>query len=576
MSDYLMVAAIDFGTAYSGYAFSTIANFKLDPLKIHANQAWNAGGKQLLSLKTPTCLLLNGRKQLVSFGYEAENAYAELVLDDKHHDHYYFSRFKMKLYNDKGLTEDMKLEDVTGKSLLAIKVFGLSIQALTSHMRKLLENEGTDIKPREIKWVLTVPAIWPDSAKQFMRKSAEKAGINHDQLCIALEPEAASIHCQYLPTEKLKGASEGFTMAGTRQKYMVIDLGGGTADITVHEKMSNGHLKELCHASGGDCGGTSIDNAFIQMIVKILGEPMIKFLKQKDPSAYLDLLREFETVKRRIETDTTGKVNMTIPFTTINSLCESHQDETFSSMIQSSPFASKIALRGDKMRVDADVMKSLFDKTINKIVFLIKDVLRKPAAKNVPLLLLVGGFAECPLVQAAIKRNFPNKRIIIPEDADISVLKGAVLFGHKPDYIASRVMRFSYGTDIAPLFDPEKHKQHQKYTFNGEDRCKNIFYEIIKQNESVPIGTKVNHSYCTTVSNQTAMGFMMYASNKEKPMYVDEDGCVLIGTTEIKIPLPSEEKRYVSVEYIFGNTEISMTATEELYGTNCEATFKLI
>jgi hypothetical protein len=57
---------------------------------------------------------------------------------------------------------------------------------------------------------------------------------------------------------------------------------------------------------------------------------------------------------------------------------------------------------------------------------------------------------------------------------------------------------------------------------------------------------------------------MIYASNKKKPMYVDEDGCVLIGKTEIKIPLPSEETRDVSVEYIFGNTEISMTATEEL------------
>ena len=44
---------------------------------------------------------------------------------------------------------------------------------------------------------------------------------------------------------------------------------GGTADITVHKKLLNGHLKELCHASGGDCGGTSVDNAFIQMIVKI-------------------------------------------------------------------------------------------------------------------------------------------------------------------------------------------------------------------------------------------------------------------------------------------------------------------
>jgi molecular chaperone DnaK (HSP70) len=74
---------------------------------------------------------------------------------------------------------------------------------------------------------------------------------------------------------------------------------GGTADITVHEKISNGHLKELCHASGGDCGGTSIDNALIQMIVKILGPSIITLLKQEDPTAYLDLLREFETVKQK-------------------------------------------------------------------------------------------------------------------------------------------------------------------------------------------------------------------------------------------------------------------------------------
>ena len=53
-----------------------------------------------------------------------------------------------------------------------------------------------------------------------------QAEINNDQLCIALEPEAASIHCQYLPTKKLQGASEGFTMTGVGQKYMVIDLGG--------------------------------------------------------------------------------------------------------------------------------------------------------------------------------------------------------------------------------------------------------------------------------------------------------------------------------------------------------------
>jgi hypothetical protein len=60
---------------------------------------------------------------------------------------------------------------------------------------------------------------------------------------------------------------------------------GGTSDITVHGKISNGHLEKLCHASGGDCGGTSIDNAFVQMIVKILGAPLINLVKQEDPTA---------------------------------------------------------------------------------------------------------------------------------------------------------------------------------------------------------------------------------------------------------------------------------------------------
>ena len=212
---------------------------------------------------------------------------------------------------------------------------------------------------------------------------------------------------------------------------------------------------------------------------------------------------------------------------------------------------------------------------------MVKDVLRKPAAKNVPLLLLVGlvgGFAECPLVQVAMKKNFPNKRIIIPEEAGLSVLKGAVFFGHKPDYIASRVMRFSYETDVITLFDPDKHEQDRKYTckFTDNIRCHGVFGEIIKQNKSVARGTKISRRYYTAKPNQRKMYVNMYASKKEKPTYVDEDGCVLIGTSEIEILFPSEEERVVSVEYIFGNTEISMTATDELHKTKCEATYKLI
>lgn len=67
----------------------------------------------------------------------------------------------------------MIIEDITGKPIKAMKVFAKSIEALMQHLFDLFEERGIDIKKNEIRWVLTVPAIWSDAAKQFMRRSAE-------------------------------------------------------------------------------------------------------------------------------------------------------------------------------------------------------------------------------------------------------------------------------------------------------------------------------------------------------------------------------------------------------------------
>jgi len=95
-----MVAALDFGTTYSGYAFSMRHEFETEPLKIHSN-IWNVGARTLSSMKTPTCLLLDKEKKCVAFGYDAENKYANLVMDKEHDDYYFFHRFKMNLHNNK-------------------------------------------------------------------------------------------------------------------------------------------------------------------------------------------------------------------------------------------------------------------------------------------------------------------------------------------------------------------------------------------------------------------------------------------------------------------------------------------
>lgn len=55
-----------------------------------------------------------------------------------------------------------------------------------------------------------------------------------DQLIIALEPEAASIYCRRLPAEKLEGANTAHLLQ-PGSKYLVLDAGGETVDITVHE-----------------------------------------------------------------------------------------------------------------------------------------------------------------------------------------------------------------------------------------------------------------------------------------------------------------------------------------------------
>ncbi|XP_071146597.1 heat shock 70 kDa protein 12A-like [Mytilus edulis] len=571
-SNHLMVAAIDFGTTYSGYAFSMRSDFKEQPLNIIANQSWNAGTKQLISLKTPTVLLLDKNKTFLSFGYDAENQYTELMMDEDHEDYYYFHRFKMKLHKNMPLSTASEIEDITGKSTSAMVVFSLSIQALKDD---LLENKrGLKMTVDDIRWVLTVPAIWTDGAKQFMRKSAEKAGIPGENLLIALEPEAASIYCQYLPTEKLNGADEGFTMSEVGTKYMIIDLGGGTADITVHEKLEDGKLEELCQATGDACGGTSIDNEFLQLMVDIVGAPLMNSMAKNDPVAYLDLFREFETVKRKLKPSKSAKINFTVPFVALNNLCEKELGKTFPQAVLSCSLKDKISLRGDKLRFDVNVFYGLFSKSIENIVSHISRIIKQ--RKSVSLLLLVGGFSESAILQHAIREEFPDRRIIIPEDAGLSVLKGAVLFGHNPDYISSRVIRYTYGFKTVEIFNHEIHDETKLVMIDGQERCDDNFWIVKRLNEPTSQGTKVKDMIHTIETFQRTVDIPLFVSNKEDPMYTDEPGCMHIGTFTVEIPNPSENVRCFDVEFHFGNTELTVTATEQDTGHSVTVMFDLL
>ena len=59
-----------------------------------------------------------------------------------------------------------------------MEVFSQSIGYLRRHMIQSCEERDFGLSVEEIHWVLTVPAIWNDAAKQFMREAAINVNIN--------------------------------------------------------------------------------------------------------------------------------------------------------------------------------------------------------------------------------------------------------------------------------------------------------------------------------------------------------------------------------------------------------------
>ncbi|XP_052083883.1 heat shock 70 kDa protein 12A-like [Mytilus californianus] len=549
------VAAIDFGTTYSGYAFSVSApETELKDVEILSNQIWNSGTAEVASLKTPTCLLLSKDRKVSVFGYEAEEQYVDIVLDGDTEDYYFFHRFKMNLHNNKNITMTMDLEDVRGQPLPAIDVFSLSIKALKDHLNSTVEIKNIVLDDEKTKWVLTVPAIWTDTAKQFMRNSAETAGISRDMLTIALEPEAASIYCQTFPSPGCREIAE------IGSKYMVVDLGGGTIDVTVHEKIPNGTLKEVTKASGNGCGGTSVDDAFIQLFVRIFGRPLLNSLKSESPESYLYLLRSIENVKRTFQPTQTRKVNLTIPYATLDDLCQSNLGENIKNVVSSSSLACNIEICKDKMRIGPLFVKSLFKTTCDNVITLIQSVLQQGTVVNVSSILLVGGFAECKMVQNALKTAFPGINIILQEDSGLIVLKGAVLFGYKSDFISSRIARYTYGIKAEMPFDENIHDVKRMYISEEKTCCIAIFDPFMEINTSIPLGHTIKKEYSTDSKNGCVLS--VYRTDKENVMYTDTDECTLLGVLDICISNEEGQSRDLEAVFNFGDTEFSVTVID--------------
>lgn len=573
--NYIFVVALDFGTTYSGYAFSSRTDFAVNPLLIHTNQEWIAGGTSLTSMKTPTSILINKDGSFLAFGFEAEDRFYSAMTNKQREEVMLFRRFKMKLHNKMGINKDLFIEDVTGKRYPAHKIFTLSIKAMVDHFRGSLRKLNLSVIDLDaIKWVLTVPAIWSDAAKKFMRQCATDAGIPDSMLQLALEPEAASIYAQYVPVEK-NGNNLETTKEGT--KYMIVDIGGGTADITVHEKIKGGKLRELHQATGGACGGTAVDAAFESCLTKILGDTVMKTFRESYPESFLDIFRDFEIAKRNLTPSIANPIRMTIPVADLDELCQNMKNKTLKELLKKE---DGMSIKGNKLHIEVETMKQFFKPSIRELIQHIKGVMQSARVDGISMILLVGGSAESEHIQNEVRKEFSSVKLVVPSEAGLTVLKGAVIFGHCPTMIMSRILRFTYGTDIAPDFDPKIHREDKKITIAGVERCKDYFSAILSAGTEVKIGQKIIESYSPTSIFQEGAYVRIFCSPHKEVKYIDDEDCFQLG--ELFIPLPGNliakllfKGNPFFVEYTFGDTELKMTAFDMLSGNRTSCTLEM-
>ncbi|KAK3099872.1 hypothetical protein FSP39_011017 [Pinctada imbricata] len=469
-----------------------------------------------------------------------------------------------KSASKKGLTRDTTLSDDQGNEMRAIDVFAEAIGYMKNHLTKSLEETGYEIREEEIAWVITIPAIWDPKSKQFMREAAEQGGIKDHQLQFALEPEAASVYLKEVSvertqmTESMEAALTAFS-PGT--KYLVLDLGGGTIDITARMVTEDRTLRELHHATGNGHGGNSVNDNIYDFLKELFGSDVMAEFQHDSrySSEYLDLDQEIETKKRAVkdELETQKVMTLTIPAQLLE-LFEEKNDKDFEAHFQTVKGDRNLLLKGNRLRVDFKTVYGFFQPSLKAIVNDTDRVLQHKDCKDITKIILVGGFAESKIVSACIKKHYDNMTVVIPQDPGLAVLKGAVIYRHWPEVVSYRKCPHTYGSRLMRYFLKDFDDQSKLKMVRGQPVCLDVFGKFV----TIDTEFETNQT-CDSLEvfplrpDDTEMTVFIYKTDAEDARYVTDDGCTYLG--KIKVDMPDTTgglDRKVILTLTLGQTEI--------------------
>ncbi|KAI0125684.1 hypothetical protein BJ170DRAFT_684939 [Xylariales sp. AK1849] len=457
-----LIIALDFGTTFSGVAYA----FTNDPEKVYTVDSWPGGDDRIVP-KTPTTLLYeNGSKDKFQWGYQLDQTLEEKIVG-----------LKLLLDPDQKRPYWIPTNVEAEMAKLPKDVLDVAsdyIRVIFEHALKEIEKGYLPdfIRNFAKQYVLTVPAVWSDKAKDMTLRAARNAGIS--PVDMITEPEAAALFT--LQSMKDKGLKDG-------DAIVICDAGGGTVDLVAYEITSlyPFEVKAMTSPSGGAHGSLMLNRTFEEEVRKTVGEDAYPGLKRTE--AYRSALREFDVA---IKLSFRGKSD---PDRYVSFPMAKLQDNKSRGLIKNS------------MTLSGSTLFRIFDPIISEIDKLVTDQVRNvqvqrlkntdPNGASVKAIFLVGGFGASAYLKERIIKSHPDIMIIQPKEAWSAIVKGAAMsklpLGPLIPKVLSTRSAKHYGTSCNSTWDSFRDRGFPKLKDEWKEdwRCEIMQWFIYKEDELV-------------------------------------------------------------------------------------------
>lgn len=579
--NYRISIAIDFGTARSGYAYQFFEDKgSKDPI---FRNKWPDTNE--FYPKTLTEILFRPDGSVEAWGHTARKRFTQLREEASEKGYILIENFKTLLHDGKDRDQDGPFIVREGKKFSIIKLIAEFLRLVKEvALKDIAETLGGDglLDENEIRWCLTVPAVWREDSKQIMRRASQLAGLigegtqEADRLLLVLEPEAAAVHCQQVMMQQNEVALE------SGKVIMIVDAGGGTVDVTVHEVRLGEGLDELVPCGGGLHGSKYVDEKFREFLARKLCTEAIDEFQAQWPVEYAKLMSEtWENIKCSYDAAQNWRISIDMP-----RCLEKILEKSFPEVL--GRLANVQGGNNTVIQLRHDDMELIFKPVVDQLVGKVRNQFTALQDRRCNILFLVGGFAESPVLKQRIQDEFGDRvdRVVIPSRPGAAVLLGAASFGVDPGVVIARRSPLTYGKGCMSRFEDGKDPESKRITkdivsrlFQQEeycDYCNGRFDIFVAAGDRVPHDAIVTRSY-QIPPNETEITVTFLSTANSKVRYIDEEGVTEIAQVDLRLPFTATGKssKTMEIELQFGQSQIIAYAIDPISGNRerCEFRF---